>query len=423
MKASHALLWQSFLSIVVRFTGVGLNFVVAIIVTRTLPVDEAGMMFMLMTLVTGMALFSRLGLEQWILRDIGRLEAHETQQQGEYLHSSFRLVFITGIAFTVLWLLLSESFKQYFFDDAIRLDYLLWAGIGLFSFNLIMTSSSFLRAVQHTSTAILIQNSLPAISFIVLFALFWNSYQLEQNYVWLYNLSLVLAGLASLYWLKPWWQTLRKSASHTTKLPDLLRQTLPLAPISFFAFLMLWVDSVLTAFFLPNADVSLYSAAARVSFISLFFLGALDATIYPRLLRMHKHQPERFKRFFWQCTALVGGLLFSVTIVLVLISDWMLWVFKPEYMAAAWTLSILLIAQLVRALSLTFSFMFIMEEKVRFLNILLVTALIINIIANISLIPQYGIEGAAYATLIANCVLTGGVIVLFFKQRLLNGYA
>lgn len=424
MKSSHALLWQSFLSIIVRFAGVGLNFAAAIILTRNLPMNEAGMIFMLMTLVTGMALFSRLGLEQWLLKDIARLEDGQVIEQGQHLHSGFRLLLLSSVLFIGLWVLLSPALaKPYLFDDEIRLDYLLYGGIGVFAFNLIITNSSFLKAVQHTSTAILIQNSLPAVSFILLLLVFWGSFPQQQSYLWLYTASLVIAGLASFYWVKPWWKTLFSLESHQTKLPTLLRKTLPLAPVSFFAFLMLWVDSLLTAFFLSNEDVALFSTAARLSFISLFFLGALDATIYPRLLRMHKQNPERFRRFFWQCTGLVGGILFTVTLALALIGDWMLWVFKPEYMQAALTLSILLVAQFVRAMSLTFSFMFIMEEKVRYLNIILVTALIVNIIANISLIPSYGIEGAAIATLIANLVLTLSVIMLFFKQRLLSGYA
>ena len=43
-----------------------------------------------------------------------------------------------------------------------------------------------------------------------------------------------------------------------------------------------------------------------------------------------------------------------------------------------------------------------------------------NVVANLLLIPRYGIEGAASATLLANCLLTGGVIVLFYYQRLLK---
>ena len=89
-------------------------------------------------------------------------------------------------------------------------------------------------------------------------------------------------------------------------------------------------------------------------------------------------------------------------------------------MQAATTLAILLLAQFARALSLTFSFMFIMENKVRYLNTMLMLALVTNVVANLLLIPRYGIEGAASATLLANCLLTGGVIVLFYYQRLLK---
>jgi O-antigen/teichoic acid export membrane protein len=67
--------------------------------------------------------------------------------------------------------------------------------------------------------------------------------------------------------------------------------------------------------------------------------------------------------------------------------------------------------------------MFIIREQVRYLNILLFVALLANLLANWLLIPRYGIEGAALATLAANLLLTGGVIVFFFKNRLLSGYA
>jgi O-antigen/teichoic acid export membrane protein len=183
---------------------------------------------------------------------------------------------------------------------------------------------------------------------------------------------------------------------------------------------MLWADTLLTGMLLSNTDVALFTVAARLSFVSLFFLGALDATIYPRLLKIHQHHPEQLPRFFWQATGLVAGILGIVTLVLLLVGEFVLQVFKPEYVQAASTLAILLLAQFARALSLTFSFMFIMEAKVRYLNITLMLALIANVVANLILIPRFGIEGAASSTLIANLLLTGGVVILFFYQRLLK---
>ncbi|MCB1638244.1 MAG: polysaccharide biosynthesis protein, partial [Thiothrix sp.] len=54
-----SLIKQTLVSLIARFAGVGLNFIVIIILTRSLPVNEAGMILLMMTLVTGFALFSR----------------------------------------------------------------------------------------------------------------------------------------------------------------------------------------------------------------------------------------------------------------------------------------------------------------------------------------------------------------------------
>ena len=60
--------------------------------------------------------------------------------------------------------------------------------------------------------------------------------------------------------------------------------------------------------------------------------------------------------------------------------------------------------------------MFIMENQVRYVNSLLGFALIINILANLFLIPKFGIEGAATATLSANFFPTFLFIVPFLSK-------
>lgn len=419
--SSQTLLKTSLLSTIARFTGVGLNFAVALLLTRTLPTAEAGIILLLMTLVTGLALFSRLGAEQWLIRDVARLDDIDQQQRGLHLQAAYRMVLLSSVAFVVLWLLATPLLRYWLFDDAIQHHALLFAGLGIVFFNAIMLNASFMKAIRQTSTSVLLQNTLPAIAFMVLIALFWPVFTQQQNYVWLYTLSLLGAGLVSFYWLRPWLKQLyQEKLPKQLSIKQVLQQSLPLAPVSYFAFLMLWADTLFVALLLPNEDVALFNVAARLSFVSLFFLGALDATIYPRLLKVHKHQPTQLTAFFWKATLLVAALLGSVTLLLILVGDWMLYAFKPVYVQAGTALSVLLLAQLIRALSLTFSFMFIIQAQVRYLNLLLGSALVINIAANLWLIPQYGIEGAAFATLLANLVLTGSVIVLFWRKRLLN---
>jgi len=112
--------------------------------------------------------------------------------------------------------------------------------------------------------------------------------------------------------------------------------------------------------------------------------------------------------------------ILSVTTVMYFLSDWILYVFGKGYADAKQALGLLLIAQFLRAASITFSFMFIIREKVRYLNIILVVALIINLVSNVIFIKKYGIEGAALATLISNGVLLFSVLVLFMTNKLLR---
>lgn len=420
MSKINSLLHTSLITTSSRFLGVGLNYAVILILTNTLSTDESGMVLLLMVLIPAAALFSRLGVEQWLVRDVARLPETDTRLQAAYLRDAYKLVLCSSGAFIVLWFLCVPVIQHRLFDNAIHALPLWLAAVGILLFNVVMINAAFLKAVHHTSASMLVQNSLPAVTFLILIGLFWQLLTVNQTHLLLYSGSLLLAGLLSFWWLRPWWQDLLVRHNSRWSMREVWQQSLPLAPVSILAFLMLWTDTLLTGWMLNNHDVALYSVAARLSFVSLFFLGAMDATIYPRLLRIHQQQPEQAKRFFWQATALVAGILGGVTLVLLLLSDVLLALFKPDYLQASNVLSILLLAQLVRALSLTFSFMFIIKEQVWYLNTLLGIALVVDIVTNLLLIPLYGITGAAAATLLANSVLTGGVILLFFKNRLLN---
>ncbi len=420
---NNPLLMQSLWSIIARFVGVGLNFAVAILIAQKLPESEAGMFLLLITYVTGFALFSRIGLDQLLMKEVASAHEDDVHFRGSFLRSSYKFIIILSIIFIAFWLLLSPLIRDYSFDGEIELNYLLFAGIGILFYNFVILNSTYLKAIQKTVIAVLSQNALPATTLIIVLALFWNSFELEQRYIYLYTFSLILAGSFAIY--LTWAHLLSKNDDHSKAkqlgFTHLFKKSLPLAPVAIFSFLMIFADTIMVSFFLPNSDVAYYNIAGRISFVILFFLGALEATIYPRLLNVYKHKQDQLQSFFWQSTALVIGIVLSVTLMMYLLSDWILLAFGKNYVEGSQaSLGLLLIAQLLRAASITFSFMFIIREKVRFLNSILVLALVINLVCNVIFIKMYGIEGAALATLISNGVLLFSVLVLFITNKLLT---
>lgn len=427
----NPLLLQSLFSLIARFTGVALNFTVILIITNQLSKSAAGDVMLLMTFITGVALISRLGIDQLLIKEVASSHYDNVTFKHDFLAISYKVVFALSFVFMGIWLIATPYLQQSFFHNGVETTVtkleLMVASLGILFFNLVILNSTYLKAIKRTVLGVLGQNALTAITFLFLILVFWVYFSKNQFTLYLYTTSLVLAGLlAALF-------TYRFTAKQKLLTPkkndfnelipnfkQVLKRSIPLAPISIISYLMIFTDTIMVGWFLPNEQVAEYSVASKISYIVLFFLQAMEATIYPRLLNMFKHAQATLSAFFWQSTALVILVVLSVTGLMYLLSDWILIAFGNEYTVARHALGLLLLAQLFRAATITFSFMFIIREKVKYLNIILVTAFIVNVICNLAFIKQYGIEGAALATLIANLTLLVLVLTLFYAKNLLN---
>jgi len=428
---NNPLLLQSLLSLIARFTGVALNFIVILIITNQLNKSAAGDILLLMTFITGVALISRLGIDQLLMKEIASSHDQNITFKHSFLSISYKVVFVLSFAFMALWILATPFLQNSFFHNEIEATVtkteLIVASLGILAFNLVILNSTYLKAIKRTVLGVLGQNALTAITFLFLIAIFWTYFSNNQYTLYLYTASLILAGSTAAFFTYRFTNKqsiLAGGENHIfneliPSFTQILRRSIPLAPISIISYLMIFTDTIMVGWFLPNEQVAEYSVASKISYIILFFLQAMEATIYPRLLNLFKHARENLSAFFWQSTALVVLVVLTVTGLMYLLSDWILKAFGNEYIVAKQALGLLLLAQLFRAATITFSFMFIIREKVKYLNMILVTAFVVNVICNFVFIQSYGIEGAALATLVANATLLILVLAVFYKKKLL----
>ncbi len=442
---NNPLLKQSLWSLIARFVGVALNFLVVLIITNQLPKSSAGDILLLMTFITGIALISRLGIDQLLMKVVASAHQNDFKFHESFFKASLKAVMILSFIFMTLWALSSHYIQANFFSDNITngitsnnmpnvtITELVVASLGILFFNLVILNSTYLKAIKKTVMGVLGQNALTAVTFLLLIGLFWNYFSKDQYVFFTYTASLFLAGILAIIYT---YRSFAKKAAINSELHNesqenltktspphlyaLISKSLPLAPVSIISFLMIFTDTIMVGWFLANEQVAEYSVASKISYIVLFFLQAMEATIYPRLLNIFRHNTQKLHSFFWQSTALIITVVLSVTVFMYLVSDWVLIAFGKEYDVAKTALGLLLIAQLLRAATITFSFMFIIREKVKYLNYILVTAFVVNVVCNIIFIQSHGIEGAAFATLIANVTLIVLIIAIFTAHKLLT---
>ncbi|MFN3786684.1 MAG: polysaccharide biosynthesis protein, partial [Thiothrix sp.] len=120
MSQVKALLKTGAISTFSRFVGVGLNYAVILLLTNTLSTHDSGMVLLLMVLIPAAALFSRLGAEQWLVRDVARLADDDTHQQAAHLRAAYRLVLLSSAGVMLLWWLSVPVLQHYLFDNALQ---------------------------------------------------------------------------------------------------------------------------------------------------------------------------------------------------------------------------------------------------------------------------------------------------------------
>ncbi len=178
------------------------------------------------------------------------------------------------------------------------------------------------------------------------------------------------------------------------------------------------VDQIMIQHWLGLDAVGQYGAAVRVSEALFFIPAALTSTFYPAILAA-KEQGETpyLKRLqFFYDLMIWGGFVISVTLWLAG-PCLMRWFYGDTYLAAS---------QVIRwhTPSLWFVFMsqaasrwFLAEGRQRALLVLHAGGAVANIVLNLLLIPQYGLQGAALATVLSYGVAAYGGHLLWPAVR------
>lgn len=176
-----------------------------------------------------------------------------------------------------------------------------------------------------------------------------------------------------------------------------------------------WFDVLVIGYFLSQDLVGVYEIAWKVSGLTLLFAQAIRTTIFPSMSSWaNEEYHSRIKRFTTK--AIVPSIVLVIPVFfgsLVLGQELLFFVYGPEYTAATGVLVVLLAQKLIQALNITFASPLEAIDRPDLAARAMATGLVINIILNILLIPEYGIMAAAVASFVSYSVTLGQMIYYF----------
>lgn len=202
----------------------------------------------------------------------------------------------------------------------------------------------------------------------------------------------------------------------------MLRESWPLLLSGLAVMVYMRIDQVMLAQLRGDADVGIFCAALRLSEVWYFIPMALSSSLFPSLVRSRDHGPEIYKQRLGRYYDMNAALAYLIILVLAPTAPWIFSVvYGKGFAGAEGVFQIHLWACLFVFLGVARGGYLLNEGFTRFTFMATTGGAIINIGLNFVLIPKYGPEGAAWATIISQAMSTT-ISSWMWKQTRANGW-
>ena len=407
-----------FAVIAARVIGVSISFLMNILVTRWVNVNEAGIFFTSFSIIMLWGLIGTSGFCDAIL--IMRPQLIATRN---YIQASSLALFGALIIIVISCLLSGAIYLFLTYGESLKVYGALYicASIPLLSM-IQYTGYIFQTNGRSLLSVIIINISYPLIfSFIVLVCAVLHMEANALNLVKFLFLSIILSFI---FCAVLWKKYIFTNINAVVYLKKLKYKYIITTLLSFLLILICntiiqWITPIISNYYISSEDVALVSVCLRIGLVISFFLISLNVVFAPNFSKLYTEGKfDELKLMVRSSTRLVVILSLPGVAFLLLFPEFVLSIFGREYTQASIILRIVCIGQLINVLTGSVAFLLTMtgNEKI-FRNIIFFNAFMMIINLNF-MGGGFGIKGIACA--VALSVIIQNVIAVYFVKRKLD---
>lgn len=383
-----------------------ISFFVSAYVARYLGPTRYGMLSYAISLVGLFSIFSYLGIDLILYREL----VAEPDKRDELLGTALTLKLIGGVVGFIIVSVFLFFFEQ---DMVLRIISLLIAGAFLFQpVQLIIylfqanVTSEYPSYVNITTVIIL---SILKIIFIVS----------HKGPIWfgcIFLLESIIYAILYIYLLYKTGNTMKNWRFDSVVAKKMGKDALPLIFVGVFALIYSRIDQVMIGSMLDIPSVGIYDAAVRVAEAWYFIPGTLVVSLTPAIINSRLTDPLLYRKRVQRLGFLIVGI---AAVICLFISTFSYFIIKILYgnsfLAGRVSLIIYVWGGVGFSLGTLINQLLIVENRKKTIFFISLTSMVENVILNLIFIPRYGINGAAMATLVSYL----SIPLLFFFTNLL----
>jgi O-antigen/teichoic acid export membrane protein len=374
-------------------------------------------------------IISTLGLRDAIVRNIAYARGKNDTEKIKELVSTSTIVFILfGLIAGIILFLSAEYIAVEIYNEPNLVIPLKIISITIPIAKIAGIASVFFRSYDQIGPQILFINILkPAIIFLCVGVIVLLNLSINDVYYSFIIAGAITSTLIFLFAIKK--LKIKKLFSiknfNNKILKTLIIFSLPLLGSALINYATNWIDTLMLASFKGVIDVALYNAVVPISSLITYPLGAVAVIYMPVISRLYSgKKQEEIKRHFKIVTKWLFLISLPIFTTFFLFSEEIiLFLFEAEYLPASLAFRIVCFGAIIFNLIGLNNQNLIVIGKTRTIMISFFIGAITNIGLNIYLIPIYGIDGAAFASIVSLFVSFVLMSLIVYKNVKLHPFS
>ncbi len=405
-------------ALALKVFGALLTFLLNVLIARMFGAAGTGVFSLAFTVMTIATVFGRMGMDNTLLRFVAANAASAqwaavkgVSRKALGISMAASLVASAVLLWAAPWLAASVFHKPDL-TTPIR-----WMALAVAPVTLSTLLAAMLQALKRVFASTVVSAvSISGVAVIVLWML--GSTHGPLSAVWAYATGAVISALGA--WL--WWRRVTPALAGVQ--PDfdtrtLLHSSLPLLWVASMSTAMNWIATFTLGVWGSTADVGIFNAASRVTFLVSFVLVAVNTISAPKFAALYESRQTAVLASTARASErLMVVLAAPILVVFLLLPRAIMGVFGPEFKVGALQLAILAIAQAANVMTGSVGYLLMMsghERQVRDSNTI---AAVTCLVCSVLLVPWLGGVGAAVA--VAAALIVRNIVEVWQVKRYLG---
>lgn len=393
----------SAITFVLKISGMLLGYIVIYLISKKNGAEGVGYYSLINQLLLLLGVIATLGMNVSVLRYVGQFTKTAEESQIKNLYRSIlKLSLPTSIVLGILTYLIAPFLAEKVFTNRAYTEAIQWTALALPFFTLNSIGVEYIRGLKRLKISEFIRSVSRPLVLIICIAYFWSQEISNMMIIYFFIGGIVVNSLMSNGTIWRHLSQLKTPKINQIQPKELLLTSTPMMITAIASTLISAFSIFLLDYFGNTEEVGVYSVAFRISQLIAIVLVVVNTIVAPTFSKLFwSKQMAELQKVIDQSTKLILFGSITLAFLVVALSSFLLDIFGSEFSIGQWALIVLVIGQVVNAMTGSVTLLLNMSGKQGVLRNVALIALLIQILLSFALIPPFGILGASISSTIS----------------------